>query len=206
MELILREEGIAQIYENAQLAEQRISTLLVDKELKTWGVGKNTIRAFHNYSGPPLIRYRTWSNEYFQTIKRVSTPHSREGFLKFHGHAVESLTNHWNREEGDNGKNLAFPYSHKLVDLFFKHIARHGDLFEETRQAIIYFSNTPIDKYSLMLLQACYYGIIILPKPAMGNITRLEDYHFLQDLIQELMTALTLPASYFDYVAWEPFH
>lgn len=206
MELILREEGTGQIYESSQLAQQRLSTPLVDKDLETWGIAGSTFRAFRNYSGSPSEHYRTWANDHFQTIRNISPLHSREGFLELHNHAVESLTNHWNSEEGDNGKELAFPYSHKLVDLFFKFIARHEDLNQDTRGIIVNFANTPIDKFSLQLLRACYCGIITSRLPAMGDITRLEDYHFLQDLIQELMTDLELPASYFDYAAWEAFH
>ena len=142
----------------------------------------------------------------FKQSETLPPPHSREGFLELHDRAVESLTKHWNREEGVSGKELEFPYSHKLVDLFFKFSARHEDLNQDIRRLIVNFSNTPIDKFSLQLLQACYCGIIISPKPAMGDISRLEDYRFLQNLIQELMADLNLPASYFDYTAWEPFH
>ena len=206
MELIIREEGRGQIIEGSQLAQQRLSAPHDDKEIGTWGVGGSTFRAYRNYAGSPSNHYRPWAESHFQTIRNVTPPHSREGFLELHDRAVESLTKHWNREEGVSGKELEFPYSHKLVDLFFKFSARHEDLNQDIRRLIVNFSNTPIDKFSLQLLQACYCGIIISPKPAMGDISRLEDYRFLQNLIQELMADLNLPASYFDYTAWEPFH
>ena len=51
-----------------------------------------------------------------------------------------------------------------------------------------------------------FYGIIISPKPSMGDIDSIETYNFLQDQIWNFMKKVKLPNLYFDFYAWNHNH
>jgi len=72
----------------------------------------------------------------------------------------------------------------------------------ELNRILVRFAHTPLDKYSLLEIRRDFYGIVISKNPSMGDIDSIETYEFLQRQIQSLMSDASLPALFFDYLAW----
>ena len=167
-------------------------------DIDTWGVRYNTYRGFAGW-GSPSKTYKEWAVEVFSQIK-PDLHGDRDRFDELHRQTVRSLGDHWLDRKG---APLRFSHKNKLTDLFFKHLSRHPGLDEESRNFIVHHGHIPLDKNALLEIRRLLPGLILSSKPAMGDISRPEDYDFLQCLVRTVMDKLGLPVLYFDFVAWD---
>jgi hypothetical protein len=168
----------------------------------TFGVEKNTIRAFRGWD-KPLETYRSWARNITENLKRrppvidISTP---DGFLTWHEQLYGSLQKHWNEHQRSQ---LPLSHCYKLIDLYIKWLSGHDLQNSKCLNGIIRHANCALDSKILTKLNECYSMALPMYKPSMGHIHNQHTYAFCQYLITEFSRVAGGSRLLFDYWAWK---
>lgn len=179
----------------------------LDFEKTNWGIAGNTFRAYVKYKKQPSLIYREWAKETVTEanfLKKLNCINKYDEFLKVHKYLQGSLDRFWKREQG---KSLTFSQRNKIIDLFIKFLSKSEiEEFHSLNQILLEFGHIPLDKFTLLAVKDCFYGIVLAPNPSMGDIRETDTYDFIQNQIRELMIDAKLPNLFFDYYAWNLQH
>lgn len=180
---------------------------LLDLEKTKWGISGNTFRSYVNFNIPPSLLYREWakktvSEEYF--LKSLADIKNYQDFLKVHEYTQKSLDRFWKQKQN---KSLTLAQRNKIIDLFIKFLSRAEiQEFSDLNKTLLQFGHIPLDKFSLLAVKDCFYGIVLSPNPRMGDIDNMDTYYFIQNQIRDLMIETRLPNLFFDFYAWNLQH
>lgn len=178
-----------------------------DFETTNWGIAGNTFRAYVNFKKQPSITYREWAKKTVtgtNFLRNLNDIEKYDDFLKVHRYLQRSLDRFWERAQG---KPLTLPQRNKIIDLFIKFLSTSEiEGFQSLNKILLGFGHIPLDKFSLLAVKDCFYGIVLAPNPSMGDIKDAGTYDFIQNQIRELMIEAKLPNLFFDYYAWNLMH
>jgi len=179
----------------------------LDFETTNWGIEGNTFRAYVNFKERPSLIYREWAKKTVTEtnfLKTLNTTQKYNDFRKVHKYLQKSLDQFWTHKQG---KSLTLAQRNKIIDLFIKFLSTAEiEGFKSINNAALQFGHAPLDKFALLAVRDCFYGIVLSVNPSMGDVTETETYEFIQDQIKELMGAARLPNLFFDYYAWNLQH
>ena len=179
----------------------------LDIEKTNWGIAGNTFRSYANFNIQPSLVYRKWAKKTVSGtnfLKRLNDVKNRQDFLKAHKNIQKSLDRFWKQEQG---KSLTIAQRNKIIDLFIKFLSKtETEGYPDLNKTLLQFGHIPLDKFSLLAVKDCFYGIVLSSNPSMGDIVEMPTYDFIQNQIRELMTEVKLPNLFFDFYAWNLQH
>ncbi len=168
----------------------------------SFGVSGNTYRVFKGLKKRPSDVFKKWAwstindKQFLGEISRLTT---KSEFNDLHIKCANLLNDFWKLEQE---LELSFAHKNKLVDLFFKNIAKCDLNNEIINKNIIAYANIPIDSKTLFGLNKMFKGILLNDKKSMGVIKTKESYEYVQELVLCLSEKSHLPALYFDYFSF----
>lgn len=176
-------------------------------ENTNWGIAGNTFRSYVNFKLPPSRIYREWaSKKAFKKhfLKKMCNIRCYQEFFDVHRKLQKSLDRLWQERQG---KSLTVAQCNKIIDLYVKFISKNNvSELPDLNKPLIKFGHVPLDKFALIAVRKCFYGVVISPNPSMGDIDDLETYYFIQSQIRELMSVVHIPNLFFDFYAWNLKH
>jgi hypothetical protein len=200
---LYKEDSIVTIQLISNRAKEYFDEKLDINEINS-GVDRNTYISLGGSKFPPSFIYKKWaeskkkSNELINILLAIK---NRNDFLLIHKILVDDLEQFW--KENLNG-TLGNHQSRRLVDLFFKFLARTTISSQNgIDNMIIKYANIPLDKYALMAVKTLFRGlnrfnrIMVSKNPKMDDFEDKEDYNFAQNQIYQLMEDAGLPNLYF---------
>jgi len=173
-----------------------------ENENTNWGIAGDTFRSYVNFNNRPSLIYRKWAKKTVSGkdfLKRLNDIKNYQDFLKVHKSIQKSLDRFWKQKQG---KSLTLAQRNKIIDLFIKFLSTAEiEGFIGLNNTLLQFGHIPLDKFSLLAVKDCFYGMVLCPSPRMGNIDEIETYYFIQNQIRELMIKAKLPNLFFDFYA-----
>lgn len=202
---LYKKSAIDELRSIAQEAKYYFNTTeKLDFKTTKWGIEGNTFRAYVKFKNKPSLIYREWAKKTVKDANKFSGIKTYDDFLKVHKYLNGSLGKYW---EQNQGKSLTLSQRNKIIDLFIKFLSTSEiEGFQNVNKILLEFGHIPLDKFSLLAVRDCFYGIVISSNPSMGDITETDTYGFIQNQIRELMLAAKLPNLFFDYYAWNKQH
>lgn len=167
-----------------------------------FGVSGNTYRVFRGLPKKPSNVFRKWAFDIVKDdvfLEEVALITNKIEFSVIHVKYASLLDKYWKYEQG---VELSLAHRNKLIDLFFKFVAKCNLSNEAINNNIIAFANIPVDSKTLLGLNKMYNGILLNDKISMGVIKTKYAYDYIQELVLLLSEKTNMPALYFDYFSF----
>lgn len=149
--------------------------------IKSSVLGSNTARSYRRDDTykihKPSSLVKNWLHtDFLADPKNLRALKEAAYFGPLHKAAFKSLKSYWERHEPDV-KFMQFYHFAKIIDLFFKSIARWDELSQERRDWYLQNAHVPIDKWSLTVLKLSHPKYTKIKGLSMSHIGDDEAYY-----------------------------
>ena len=175
------------------------------RDVISYGIDGSTFRAYRNLPIAPSEAYRFWAKDFCDTLDtktltlKVSTP---KRFRAWHESLGDSIGEAWKQQQGIE---LSFAHTYKLVDLFVKYLSRYDFNSPQLTKSVEQNANCALDSKILTKINKCLsFALPLSDKPSMGHIHNRVTYDFCQQLIDGFVAHCGEGGTrlFFDYWAW----
>ncbi len=169
-------------------------------------VSKTTFRAFRkhkDWSPSFVFRERAAKELAGGGLSELIAVRSNDQYRSWAVKLARSLSKEWQKRLR---YEIELPRALKLVNLLAKGLCIVTPLWPDTFEAIVWFVEVPLDKYSLRPL-ACIPELgrlgINWNNASMGSIENLKTYAKIQDSIHAFCGEANVPPLAYDFLAWD---
>ena len=168
------------------------------------GVAGNTFRAFRNLPVKPSVTFRNWAKHYIkQTFSSVSNLATKSTYSKYVHEATLSLCSEWSRL---TGTEMGYGRGAKLFNLVLKRFACLQTLTHRQKKQLISLQHVPLDSYTIIGLRSVAPELSIPRNATMKYIETPNQYMAFQKRIATITKKASVPAIYYDILAWNMGH
>jgi hypothetical protein len=151
-------------------------------------IWSSTYRAFRWLNEQPSKIFKAWASKIIiegDFKNQILWCKNREDFKNLHNKLWIELSNFRLQQQK---QKLILAHKNKLLDLFFKYLARSNIWNVDINKKIIKYSNIPLDSKTLPIINDLLNWILLNDSFSMWVIKTKESYEYLQELVYIIMT------------------